>query len=247
MSSSLSLTQTQLFTALVTVLGSFGLASSNGAPIQIIRGQVNRVPEPRASDFVVLWPIARDRLAMNVDIWSDTQVSGSITSNVLTVNSVINGPIILGATIFGAGVAAGCTIQSQINGAIGGVGTYSTSATPDVSTSTLYVGVNAATQETEVTIQADVHGPASADNAARISTLFRDQFAVTAFLTTGVDVAPLYTSEPRQMPFTNGEQQWEERWTIDLCMQANVTVSTTQQFADALTVTPEAVEVYYPA
>ena len=57
-----------------------------------------------------------------------------------------------------------------------------------------------------------------------------------------MDLAPLYTSTPRQMPFDNGEQQVEERWVIDLCMQANVTITTTMQFAPALTAITTAVE-----
>jgi hypothetical protein len=56
----------------------------------------------------------------------------------------------------------------------------------------------------------------------------------------GFALTPLYTSEPRQLVFDNGEQQMEERWVIDLCMQADVAITTTMQFADqlAVTVTP---------
>jgi hypothetical protein len=39
------------------------------------------------------------------------------------------------------------------------------------------------------------------------------------------------------MPFDNGEQQVEERWVVDLCMQADVTITTTMQFADQLDIT----------
>jgi hypothetical protein len=175
----ISLTETQIFTALRSVLGAFGLAPSDPEqPVQIIRGQVNRVPEPARPDFVVLWPITRDRLAMNIT-------------------------------------------------------TYDGAPNP---------GTAAIMQETEVTIQADVHGPFSADNAARIQTLFRDQFAMDAFAASGLPLTPLYTSDPRQMPFDNGEQQVEERWTIDLCMQADVTITVPQQFAITLTGTATPVE-----
>lgn len=208
----------------------------------VIRGQINRVPEPTGSDFIVLWPIVRERLALNIDTPTDSVIIGSITSNVLTVTDVQNGSVLPGATIYGTDVATGCQILTQLTGTPpNGAGTYSTSTTPDVSSTTLYCGTMAALGKTEITIQADVHGPASADNVARIWTLFRDQFGVSAYEAQGFDIAPLYTSEPRQIPFDNGEQQVEERWVIDLCMQANIAITTTQQFADEL------VAAVYPA
>jgi hypothetical protein len=243
MSAPISLTQTQIFTALRSVLTTFGLTSSTACQdVPIIRGQMNRVPEPKETDFVVLWPVMRNRLAMNVDSWIDSQVTGSLSGLVLTVTTVTAGSVLSGATIYGAGVPTACQVVVQLSGTTGGIGTYSTSIAASVASEPLFVGTQSAMQETEVTIQADVHGPAAADNAARIATLFRDQFGVTAFLAQGVALAPLYTSDPRQLPFENGEQQLEERWTIDLVMQANVTVTTTQQFADALNLTLQEVD-----
>ena len=238
MSATISLTQTQIFTATVAVLGMMGLQPASGtAGVPAFRGQVNRVPEPTGADFIVLWPLARDRLALNIDTPTDSIIVGSITSNVLTVTDVQNGSVLVGSTIYGTGVATGCQVLTQLTGTPNGEGTYSTSSTPNVGSEALYCGTMAALQETEITLQADIHGPASADNAARISTLFRDQFGVSAFAAQGFDIAPLYTSEPRQIPFDNGEQQVEERWVVDLCMQANVIITTTQQFADELVAT----------
>lgn len=163
-----------IFTATVAVLNTFGMVPQTGSVVPIIKGQVNRVPEPSNADYVVIWPISRDRLGMNIDNW------GSPWANI------------------------------------------------------------AAVQETEVTIQCDVHGPVSGDNAQRISTLWRDQFAVSAFLNLGLPLSPLYTTDPKQLAFDNGEQQVEDRWVIDLCMQADITVTYPMQFADQLqaTVTP---------
>lgn len=235
MSSSISLTQTQIFSAVVAALGSFGLQSSvAGQTVPVYRGQVNRVPEPLQSDFVIIWPISRVRLAMNIDTNLDNQVSGSITGNILIVSAVILGSVSYGQVIYGDGVTVGTTVGNQINGTPGGVGTYQTTPTASVSEQMLYIGTHEVLQETEVTVQADVHGPNSADNSARIQTLFRDQFGVDSFSASGVDLTPLYTSDPRQIAFDNAEQQIEERWSIDLCMQANVTVITTMQFADQL-------------
>ena len=174
-------TQTGIFTALVSVLNGFGLVSSTpGQAVPVFRGQVNRVPEPAQTDYVMLWPLFRNRLATNTESYD------------------------------------------------------------------LAAGTLAETQETDVTIQADVHGPTAADNASRISTLFRSQIGVAAFQAAGNIACPLYTSDPRQMPFENGEQQTEERWSIDLTMQANVSVTVPQDFAETLTATASPVEALYP-
>jgi hypothetical protein len=175
-------------------------------------------------------------LALNIDTATDSAVVGSITADVLTVTSVTSGSVLPGATLYASGITSGCQVIAQLTGTPNGIGTYSTTPTADV-TGTLYCGTTASLGKVEVTIQADVHGPASADNAGRIWALFRDQFGVSAYLAQGYDIAPLYTSEPKQIPFDNGEQQVEERWVIDLCMQANIVVTTTQQFADQLDAT----------
>jgi hypothetical protein len=166
----ISPTQTAVFTALVAVLNTFGLAPANSAQsVVVIRGQVNRVPEPPGADYVVLWPLTRQRLATNIDQYGTATISR--------------------------------------------------------------------TEKLEVGIQADVHGPASADNATLISTLFRSQFAVDAFTAQGLPVAPLYADDPRQTAFENGEMQVEERWSVDLTMQVDVTVTSPQDFATTLTAT----------
>jgi hypothetical protein len=242
MSATISLTQTQILTALVSVLSTFGLLGADGNAVPIIRGQINRVPEPTGQDFIALWPIIRGRLAMNEVTAVDSSVTASITDDVMDVTELLTGSVLPGASIYGDGVTAGCQVIAQLTGSpAGGVGTYSTSATANVSAETLYCGTTTSVQETELTMQADVHGPAAADNVARITTLWRDQFSVDAFQVANLAISPLYASEPRQIPFDNGEQQVEERWVIDLCMQANIGITTTQQFADELKATVQPV------
>ena len=244
MSATVSPTQTDVFTAVRSVLGTFGLIPSDPAqPVAIIRGQVNRVPEPAGPDFVVLWPVTRARLSTNRDIYSDTICTGTIVGNTLAVVSVEAGPMLAGQTIYGAGVSDGCQIVRQLTGPPGDAGTYQTTPTADVpSVTALYTGQIGAVIATEITIQADVHGPSSADNATRIATLWRDYFGVVAFDALGFPGGPLYTTDPRQASFDNGEQQVEERWMVDLCLQANVGVATTMQFADTLKIATSPVE-----
>ncbi|KVS50696.1 hypothetical protein WK39_27945 [Burkholderia cepacia] len=91
-------------------------------------------------------------------------------------------------------------------------------------------------QATRLTVQIDVHGPASGDTVQVIATLWRDPFASDALTAAGIDIAPLYSSEPRQMPFLNEARQVEPRWSVDLVMQVNPLVTVPQDFAAALEV-----------
>ncbi|KVH51178.1 LIC_12616 family protein [Burkholderia diffusa] len=89
-------------------------------------------------------------------------------------------------------------------------------------------------QATRLTVQLDIHGPASGDTVQVITTLWRDAYACDAFAAADLDIAPLYASEPRQMPFLNEAQQVEPRWSVDLVMQVNPLVTVPQDFAAAL-------------
>lgn len=89
------------------------------------------------------------------------------------------------------------------------------------------------TQSTEVTIQLDCHGPLGGDIAQTIATLWRDDYACAALET--ADIQPLYANEPKQLPFINGENQYENRWVVEIALQATPIVSTPQEFAATLT------------
>jgi hypothetical protein len=173
MSATISLTEAQTIAALRTVLLGFLPAG-----IEVVRAEVNRVAEPAGTDFCILTPTTRVRLATNVDSFIDQPT-----------------------------------------------------ATPPV-------GLRNSLTAMQVTIQIDVHGPASADNAQEIATLLRDEYATIAFAETGYDVQPLYAEDPRQTPFENAEQQYEWRWTVDVVLQANPVIGSPQGFADKVTITP---------
>ena len=136
-------------------------------------------------------------------------------------------------------------------------------------------GFRSITEPTQFTIQCDFHGPNSTDNLQLFTTLFRDSYACDAFAAftfAGPDLAalpgggttvddesgfaimtssaisaqPLYTSEPRQVPFVNGEGQYEYRWSVDAEIQINPVVNITQDFAAALKVGLISVDEQYP-
>lgn len=95
-------------------------------------------------------------------------------------------------------------------------------------------------------VQLDVHGPNSADNAAMISTLFRDEYACIQFASVNPNIQPLFCEEPKQIPFINGENQYEQRWIIDAAIEYNPVTQTPQDFFDEATVGIVSVDAAYP-
>jgi hypothetical protein len=173
MPATLSLTETQIIAALRSVM--LDLLPDG---MEVIRTEINRVPEPTGPDYATLTPTLRERIETNIDSFIDSQIAGP-------------------------------------------------TATPGRRDSLI---------PTRITIQIDVYGPASADNAQILYTALRDEYATIAFNALAADVQPLYADEPRQSAFDNGEQQTEFRWSLDMVLQANIIVSTPQDFADEVVI-----------
>lgn len=87
---------------------------------------------------------------------------------------------------------------------------------------------------TKVRIQFDFYGPVSENWATIIEALWRDYYGCDQLKPT---CQPLYSDEAMQMALVDGEQQYEERWTMDAYLQYNPSVTFTQQSATALAVT----------
>jgi len=214
--------------------------------VECVQAQDNRVPEPSVPDFVTMTPFMQTRLETNVDSYEDVSFTADISGSTMTVSAVAFGTIAVGQIVFGIGVAVLTKVIALGSGA-GGVGTYTVTPSQTVASRKMASGGEIFLQPTKVTVQLDVHGPNSAENAQTISTLFRDDFAVQAFKASGFDVSPLYASDPKQLPFENENAQIENRWVIDAVMQANQTIRASQQFADELDITLIDVEAAYPA
>ncbi len=87
-------------------------------------------------------------------------------------------------------------------------------------------------KSTEVLVQLDIHGPAGADHAQTIATLWRDDFACQALKS--ANIQPLFANDGNQLPFQNAEHQWEDRWVMEIVFQATPIISTPQEFAATL-------------
>jgi len=236
----ISLTESQALTALRSFL--IGALPSG---TDVIRGQVNRVPEPAGPNFIVFWPIRQERLSTNVVTYTDAEVTASIAGTLATVTQVISGALQSGGTLIdGSGViAANTVISGQLSGSLGGTGTYRVAPSQTVSSETMFSGRRLDLVPTMLTVQLDVHGPASGDNVRVIEGLFRSEYGTTAL---GPEVVPLYCEVPKQVPFINAEQQYEDRWTMDASVQVNPVIGTPQQFATELEMTLVAVNEAYP-
>lgn len=232
MSVNLTLRESDAFAAIGNALTAFVLAGTS-----VIRGQQNRVPEPVGADFCVMWPLSRVRLSQNVDTYNDIAFIGSISGNTLTVTQMLEGTIVNGLVIDAADILANTSIVAQLTGnPVGGVGTYKVNNPQSLLSTTMQAGSKNILQSIQFTVQIDVHGPMSADNAHIISTIFRDAVGVDKFTASGFDIASLYCNDPRQMPFIDGEQQQEERWIVEAVLQVNPVISMPQDFASNVVV-----------
>lgn len=233
-------TESEIF----SVLRAF-LVESLPTGTEVILAQGNRVPEPSVDNFVVMTPIRRDRIETNVDAYLDCAFTGLIAGAVLTVTVVRFGFLGLNNSIYGA--LSGTTIGEQLSGIPGGAGTYTVSPAQTVSSGPMWSGSATLLQPTEFTVQLDVHGSNSGNNAQVIATLFRDEYATSFFALENAAIIPLYADDPRQMPFINDQQQYEWRWVIEAKLQVNETVTIhNQQFADSLAVQTLNIETLYP-
>ncbi|HEY0120651.1 MAG TPA: hypothetical protein VGC14_02630 [Rhizobium sp.] len=241
----MSLSSAPTQSGVLTALRAFLLAILPEG-IEVVQGQDNRVPEPSTDDFVTVTPLFQSRLSTNVDTYQDVSFTAAITDETMDVTAVAFGTIAVGQIVFGIGVSALTKITTLGTGS-GGVGTYTISPAQTVGTRKLASGGEIFHQPVKSTVQLDVHGPNSADNAQLISTLFRDDYAVQFFKATGFDVTPLYVSDPKQLPYVNENAQTENRWVIDAVMQANQVILAPQQFADELDIDLIDIGDQYPA
>lgn len=235
-----------IFTALRTFLEAIVPVGT-----EVLQGQTNRVPETEADDFVVMVPIRRARLSTNVDSNGDVFFTGDIATpvdgvSVMTVTEVFYGVIEVENQVFGPTIANAPVVTEQLSGTVGGIGTYSIAPSLAlVPSGPLAAGVTRMKQPTDFHIQIDVHGPKSGDTSQIISTYFRDDAGYEAMQALNPNLSPLYADDPKQIPFTNENQQVENRWIIDSHLQANITVVIAQQYADTLNIDLIEVEATY--
>jgi hypothetical protein len=224
-------TEVQQFTALRAWL--IGLVPST---TDVIRAEINRVPEPQGADFIVMTPLRIERLGTNFYTTNDAIVTASIAGSIMNVTVLARGTVQPGAPLTDGTVgviAANTGVITQLSGSVvGGTGAYAVTGSQVLASGTLYAGTRNDETQTKWTVQLDIHGPNSAGTAQTIVGLFRTEIAVDDLGESGYAIAPLWCDDAQQRPFINAEQQFEYRWGMDLVLQVNPIVRTGQQFAD---------------
>ena len=81
-------------------------------------------------------------------------------------------------------------------------------------------------EHTRLEVQIDLYGWELSDTVKALHSSFRTIWASDQFPTW---VMPLYCSEPMKMPVPNGEEQYEQRWTMRLSLQYNPAIIVPQQ------------------
>ena len=97
------------------------------------------------------------------------------------------------------------------------------------------LAVNTLSKSFEYVVQVDCYGLDASEQTLTISTVIRSAEA-EEFLS-NYDVEPLYDEDAIYAPLVNGEDQYEERWTMRLHLQYNPVVRTVAQFMDSAVVT----------
>lgn len=83
-------------------------------------------------------------------------------------------------------------------------------------------------------VQLDFYGDIAQSWAATVATLFRTEYSADLFEGTGL--APLYAEDPMQSTIVQSEDQWNNRWILDVHLQPRIIITTPQQFADQLNI-----------
>lgn len=78
---------------------------------------------------------------------------------------------------------------------------------------------------TTLVIQLDCYGENARNTANGLLMLSRSDMMLR------YNITPLFSTEPQNMPMTSGENQYIERWTLDMSCQFNVTWTQAQDSA----------------
>lgn len=216
-------------------------------PGQLVAG-VGIAPETYVIEQIDGTPgaVGRYRLSIEQEVVPGSSMTSS--GGLMTVSDVDWGTILVGARVFGTGLAAGTRVRAIVSGT-GGVGTYVVSPGQTISSGTLSAGGKLLEAGSKFVVQLDFHSydlNAAADMAATVQAVFRDPYSYAFFDPAESGVAPLYADDPRLVPFVNENQQVESRWILEAEMQVNQTVRVQAEYADAISVEIISVDAAYP-
>lgn len=88
-------------------------------------------------------------------------------------------------------------------------------------------------------LQIDIYGDGAGDRANILETVFRSGYAWEAIKALDARLSPLYSSDAIQAPMINAEEQWQERYTLTLSLQADIIVTLPQDYFETVEFTTE--------
>lgn len=97
--------------------------------------------------------------------------------------------------------------------------------------------------ETQMRMQLDFYGLPAGEQALAASTLLRSSTAVVSLQPV---CTPLHADDAFQSPLVTAEQQYLQRWTLEVFLQWNPIVTLPQQSADTLSAILVNVDVEFP-
>ncbi|EIC83986.1 hypothetical protein [Serratia sp. M24T3] len=83
-------------------------------------------------------------------------------------------------------------------------------------------------------VQLDCFGSESESMAGLISTTFRSEWACEAFKSFGYPLAPVSTGDLRQTAFINSESGYGDRWTLDVTLVIDRSITLPRYFFDSV-------------
>lgn len=96
---------------------------------------------------------------------------------------------------------------------------------------------------TKVKVRLDFYGPLAEDWSKAVTGLWRDNYGCAFLASVG---APLYDGDAIQAALVNGEEQYENRWIVELFLQYNPVITVPQQSAITLKVKVKNVDETFP-
>lgn len=90
-------------------------------------------------------------------------------------------------------------------------------------------GTKGSIQHLQYTFQIDCYGHNAADNAAKITTLWRDDYSCQLL---GTICQPLTHTTPKLMPWISSERNYVQRFEFEVTLQYNQKTTTPMQFFD---------------
>lgn len=98
----------------------------------------------------------------------------------------------------------------------------------------------------QMMVQVDIFGEQAFNVASIIEATWRSTWGCETLAGLNSLMQPLYADEPRQLAFIDSNQQYEDRWSVDLNLQINQSISIPQEFSDTLTVELIEIDSTYP-